>query len=110
LARRQGLASARDLSARPGLLPRQTTTGGKGRPSGITKRGNVHLRAPLIRDARAALPGSAASRRRSALGCVGCSRSAHPNLVVLALAAKLARIAWAVLRGAADYDARAARA
>jgi hypothetical protein len=35
---------------------------------------------------------------------------AHPNVVVVALAAKLARIAWAVLRCGADDDRRGARA
>jgi transposase len=32
---------------------------------------------------------------------------AHPNVVVVALAAKLARIAWAVLRKEEDFDRRA---
>ena len=32
---------------------------------------------------------------------------AHPNIVVVALAAKLARIAWAVLRKEEDFDRRA---
>jgi len=32
---------------------------------------------------------------------------AHVNVAVVALAAKLARIAWAVLRSGADYDRRA---
>lgn len=31
---------------------------------------------------------------------------AHPNVVVVALAAKLARIAWAVLRHEEDFDRR----
>lgn len=31
---------------------------------------------------------------------------AHPNVVVVALAAKLARIAWAVLRHEEDFDPR----
>ena len=33
---------------------------------------------------------------------------AHPNVVVVALAAKLARIAWAVLRHGRNYDHQAA--
>ena len=32
---------------------------------------------------------------------------AHPNVVVVALAAKLARIAWAVLRHERDYEHQA---
>ena len=40
----------------------------------------------------------------------GLLERAHPNVVVVALAAKLARIAWAVLKSGADYDRGAARA
>lgn len=35
---------------------------------------------------------------------------AHPNVVVVALAAKLARIAWAVLRHGRDYEHQALEA
>jgi mannose-1-phosphate guanylyltransferase len=35
---------------------------------------------------------------------------AHPNVVVVALAAKLARIAWAVLRHGRDYEHEVAMA
>lgn len=106
----EDFASARDLAAWLGLVPRQTTTGGKARLGGITKRGNVYLRTLLIHGARAALPGL--SRGETPLGAWlrGLLARAHPNVVVVALAAKLARIAWAVLKSGADYDGRAARA
>jgi transposase len=106
----EDFASARDLAAWLGLVPRQTTTGGKARLGGITKRGNVYLRTLLIHGARAALPGL--SRGETPLGAWlrGLLERAHPNVVVVALAAKLARIAWAVLRSGADYDRCAMRA
>jgi transposase len=44
----EDFASARDLAAWLGLVPRQTTTGGKARLGGITKRGHVCLRTLLI--------------------------------------------------------------
>lgn len=47
---------ARDIPAWLGLVPKQTTTGGKPRLLGITKRGNNYLRMLLIHGARAALP------------------------------------------------------
>jgi hypothetical protein len=64
----------------------------------------------LIHGARAALPGL--SRSESPLGAWLRELLARtqPNIVVLALAAKLARIAWAVLKSGADYDRGAARA
>ena len=89
---------ARDLAAWLGLVPRQASTGGKPRLLGISKRGNVYLRKLLIHGARAAMP----TLSRSATSLGGWLRDllqrAHPNAVVVALANKLARIAWAVLR------------
>ena len=100
----EDFAKGRDFAAWLGLVPRQMTTGGKARLGGITKRGNVYLRTLLIHGARAALPGL--SRGDTALGAWLRSllARAHVNVVVVALAAKLARIAWAVLRSGADYD------
>jgi hypothetical protein len=62
----EDFASARDLAAWLGLVPRQTTTGGRARLGGITKRGNVYLRTLLIHGACAALPGL--SRGETPLG------------------------------------------
>ena len=99
-------AHARDLSAWLGLVPRQSTTGGKPRLLGITKRGNTYLRTLLIHGARAALPSLVASQSPLGSWLRGLSARAHRNTVVVALASKLARIAWAVLRSATAYDAR----
>lgn len=106
----EDFASARDLAAWLGLVPRQTTTGGKARLGGITKRGNAYLRTLLIHGARAALPGLSRSETPLGAWLRGLSERAHPNVVVVALAAKLARIAWAVLRRGADYGRRTAAA
>jgi len=102
----EDFASARDLAAWLGLVPRQTTTGGKARLGGITKRGNVYLRTLLIHGARAALPGLSRGETQLGAWLRGLLERAHPNVVVVALAAKLARIAWAVLRSGTDYDRR----
>jgi transposase len=95
----------RDLAAWLGLVPRQATTGGKPRLLGITKRGSKYLRKLLIQGARAALP--SLSRTATPLGgwLRGLLARAHGNTVVVALAAKLARIAWAVLRNRSDFAA-----
>ena len=106
----EDFASARDLAAWLGLVPRQTTTGGKARLGGITKRGNAYLRTLLIHGARAALPGLSRSETPLGAWLRGLGERAHPNVVVVALAAKLARIAWAVLRSGADYGRRDATA
>jgi transposase len=94
----------RDMAAWLGLVPRQMTTGGKPRLLGITKRGNRYLRKNLIHGARAALPHLV--ERETPLGrwARGLLERTHKNVVVVALANKLARIAWAVLAKGCDYD------
>ena len=96
----------RDLAAWLGLVPRQSTTGGKPRLMGISKRGNTYLRKLLIHGARAALPHVA--ERDTPLGRWVKSLLArvHPNVAVVALANKLARIAWAVLRSGQQFNAK----
>ncbi|TXN07225.1 IS110 family transposase [Methylobacterium sp. WL103] len=98
--------SGRDLAAWLGLVPRQATTGGKPRLLGITKRGNTYLRTLLIHGARAALPSLSAGQTLIGEWLRGLVGRAHKNKVVVALAGKLARIAWAVLRSGEGYAAR----
>ena len=96
----------RDLAAWLGLVPRQATTGGKPRLLGITKRGNAYLRTLLIHGARAALPSLSASPTPLGEWLRGLLGRAHKNKVVVALAGKLARIAWALLRSGEGYTAK----
>jgi transposase len=95
----------RDFAAWLGLVPRQATTGGKPRLLGITKRGNTYLRTLLIHGARAALPSLAASATPLGAWLRGLIGRVHKNKAVVALASKLARIAWAVLRSGDGYRA-----
>ena len=106
----QTFARGRDLAAWLGLVPRQVTTGGKPRLVGITKRGNKYLRKLIIHGARSALPILAS--RASPLGdwLRALLQRMHKNAAVVALANKLARIAWAVLRRGEEFDAAATRA
>lgn len=95
----------RDMAAWMGLVPREYSTGGKQRLLGISKRGNKYLRTLLIHGARAALPHLAA--RNDSLGSWLRMLLArvHRNVAVVALANKLARVAWAVLTGNRRYEA-----
>jgi len=93
----------RDLSAWLGLVPRQATTGGKPKLLGITKRGSKYLRKLIIQGARAALPSLARTATPLGTWLRGLLARAHGNTVVVALASKLARIAWALLRNQAAF-------
>lgn len=97
-------ARGRDLAAWLGLVPRQATTGGKPRLLGITKRGSRYLRKNLIQGARASLPTMCKGDTRLGAWLRGLLSRAHPNTVVVALAAKMARIAWALLRHERTYE------
>jgi transposase len=106
----QTFGRGRDLAAWLGLVPKQVTTGGKPKLLGISKRGNGYLRKMLIHGARAALP--TLSKGATPLGAWlrGLLARAHVNTVVVALAAKLARIAWTVIRRGETFDMKAATA
>ena len=107
VGRAESFNHGRDLAAWLGLVPRQFTTGGKPKLLGISKRGNKYLRKQLIHGARAALPHIA--ERDTPLGrwAKELMRRANRNVAVVALANKLARIAWAVLQRRKPFDANA---
>jgi transposase len=94
-----GFRRGRDLAAWLGLVPRQYSTGGKTKLLGISKRGNPYLRRLLIHDARGAM--APLSAQTSPLGrwLAALRQRTHANVATVALANKLARIAWAVLAG-----------
>lgn len=104
----QAFRRARDLPAWLGLVPRQHSTGGRDRLLGITRGGNRYLRTLLVHGARAVRRSASARQGRLAAWLEGLEARAHPNKVTVALAAKLARIAFAVLTGKEDYRARTA--
>lgn len=97
-------ARGRDLAAWLGLVPRQATTGGKPRLLGITKRGSRYLRKLLIQGARSAMPTLRKTDTRLGAWLRGLLARAHSNTAVVALAAKLARIVWALLRHDRAYE------
>jgi transposase len=107
VGRAESFDHGRDLAAWLGLVPRQFTTGGKPKLLGISKRGNKYLRKQLIHGAGAALPYMA--ERNTPLGrwAKELMSRTHRNVVVVALANKLARIAWAVLRRGKPFDVKA---
>jgi transposase len=94
----------RDLAAWLGLVPRQATTGGRPKLLGITKRGSRYLRKMLIQGARSAMPSLARSDTAVGAWLRGLLARAHPNVAVVALAAKMARTVWALLRHGQIYN------
>ena len=95
----------RDLAAALGLVPAQHSTGGRIGLLGISKKGDRYLRTLLIHGARAVL--SHAARRDDPLSRWALQVQARrgTNVAVVALANKLARIAWVVLARGESYRA-----
>ncbi|WP_282029599.1 IS110 family transposase [Paracoccus marcusii] len=94
----------RDLAAWLGLVPRQATTGGKPKLLGITKRGSRYLRKMLIQGARSAMPTLAKANTAIGAWLRALLVRTHPNVAVVALAAKMARTVWALLRHGRNYE------
>lgn len=91
-------ATGRDFAAWLGLTPRQNSTGGKPTLGAITKRGNTYVRRLLVLGATSLL--RQVKRRKGALAdWINALRARKPaRLVTLALANKMARIVWAMLK------------
>jgi transposase len=95
--------NGREFAAWLGLVPRQYSTGGRTQLFSISKRGNAYLRRMFIHGARAVL-----WRVKYDMGALRewasqLQSRAAKNVVVVALANKLARIAWAVLSSGERY-------
>ena len=93
----------RQFAAWLGLVPKQFSTGGKPLLGRITKRGNVYLRTLLIHGARSVLQFT--SQRTDAKSCwvETVRRRRGDNIAAVALAAKHARILWALLARGQEY-------
>lgn len=95
--------NGRQLSAFFGLVPRQSSTGGKQQLLGISKRGDGYIRKLLIHGARAAVQWADkkdTARNRWVLEKV---RTRGMNKATVALANKNARVIWAVLAKEQPY-------
>lgn len=92
--------SGREFAAWLGLVPAQVGTGGRVRLLGISKRGDTYLRTLLIHGARSVLLHS--KEHGKWLEELGKRRP--PNVVVVALANKMARTIWAMLAHDRAYE------
>ena len=96
----------REFAAWLGLVPRQHSTGGKPRLGAISKMGNRHLRKLLVVGAHAALyrirKGS--SDTPLANWARGLLSKKPFKLVAVALANKIARIAWVIIASYVDFQ------
>lgn len=99
--------NGRQLAAYLGLVPRQASSGGKERLLGISKRGDSYMRSLLVHGARAVIHHI---NRRLRAGQPGGNpwveqllMRCHVNEAAVALANKMARMAWVLLARDESY-------
>jgi transposase len=96
--------NGRQVSAWLGLVPRQSSSGGKPTLLGMSKRGDAYLRTLLIHGARSAI--LAATNQVKPDGWLSnLLKRRHPNVAAVALANKNVRTVWAILAHGGDFRA-----
>lgn len=86
-------------------MPKQISTGDRTILGRISKRGNRYLRVLLCQAARVVLLRPQSWERHGLAHWIGsASKRLHHNVLAIALANKLARIAWAVLAKGKDFE------
>ncbi len=98
----------REFAAWLGLVPREHSTGGKQKLLGISKRGNSYLRRLFVQGARAVMRFQTKQSPGLSAWLAQLSSRTHHNIVTVALANKLARMAWAVLAKGEPYRSHVA--
>ena len=100
-------SKGRDFAAGLGLVPKQISTGDRTILGKISKRGNRYLRVLFVQAAWVVLIKPQSSERHGLKRWIEAARL-HRNVLAIALANKLARIAWAVLARGRAFEVRPA--
>lgn len=99
--------SGRGFSAWPGPAPRQNSSGGKEKLGAITKQGNCTIRRLLVLGA-ASLLGAARKKKGPLRDWHAAPLARRPaRLASIAMASKLARVAWAMMAAGEAFRAEA---
>jgi transposase len=99
--------NGREMAAYIGLVPRQSSSGGKQRLLGISKRGDRYLRCLLIHGARAVVTRGKNLAQKKTLWLADLKQRRGTNRTVVALANKNARVMWAIMAKEEAYNAAA---
>lgn len=97
-------SNGRQLAAWAGLTPRQYSSGGKIQLGSITKKGDPYLRTLLVHSARSFYVRAKSSRDPRAAWVLRLAETKGAAVAIVALAAKHARIIWAMLSQKRTFD------
>jgi transposase len=95
--------SGRHFAAWLGLVPRETSTGGKQRLGGISRAGNERLRQLLVLGATAVIRHAKPGRKGGSAWLLALLERKPRKVAAVALANKMARILWAMLTSGEEY-------
>lgn len=96
--------NGRAMAAWLGLAPSQRSSGDNTVMGGMSKRGNAHLRQLLIHGARTVMNWCTNKTDKLSLWINNLLKRMHPCKAIVAVANKIARIAWAVLAKKTVYS------
>jgi transposase len=106
----EAFSKGRDFAAWLGLVPRQISTGDRTILGKISKRGNRYLRTLFVQAAWVVLIKPQSWERYGLKSWIEAARKRlHHNVLAIALANKLARIAWSVLARGRGFEAASVR-
>jgi transposase len=97
--------NGRQVSAWLGLVPRQSSSGGKPTLLGMSERGDAYLRTLLIHGARSAILAAKNKTDNTQGWLTDLLKRRHPNIAAVALANKNVRIVWALLAHGREFRA-----
>jgi transposase len=100
----KSFSSGRSLAAWIGLVPKQHTTGGKERLGHITKQGNRYLRWLLVAGAMAVIRYAKQHGTKNRPWLARLMERRPAKVAAVALANKIARIAWAIIVRGERYN------
>ena len=107
----EAFSKGRDFAAWLGLVPQQMSTGDRTILGKISKRGNRYLRVLFVQAAWVVLIKPQSWERHGLRQWIEAAKKRlHRNVLAIALANKLARIAWSVLARGRSFEARPAMA
>jgi transposase len=96
--------SGRHFAAWLGLTPKDHSTAGKTRLGKITRAGDERLRSVLVAGATAVIQQAKHGRGHPSPWLIALLKRKPPKLVAVALANKIARIAWKLMVTGGSYD------
>jgi len=100
----EAFRSGRDMSAWIGLVPKQSSTGGKERLGHISKAGNRYLRKLLVVGALSVIKQAKRSGSSRHPWLIALMARRSTKVATIALANKIARIAWAMMVRGTRYQ------